>query len=162
MAVNPNQELIWQGRIHLGDEPGIYGDAYYNGICAELPITIYRLEPTQIEDKAFKLILETENVKTYQGYPGHEISVFIYEPDPNQQDHSVERKLASSRLTDADNNRKEIEIQPGTAKSPFWLTVKLRNDTSVNPGLYDDFVWVKLSLLSDDFTYYASFGFINS
>ena len=162
MAVNPNQELIWQGRIHLGDEPGIYGDAYYNGICAELPITIYRLEPTQIEDKAFKLILETENVKTYPGYPGHEISVFIYEPDPNQQDHSVERKLASSRLTDADNNRKEIEIQPGTAKSPFWLTVKLRNDTSVNPGLYDDFVWVKLSLLSDDFTYYASFGFINS
>jgi len=31
MAVNPKRELIWQGRLHLGDEPGIYGDAHYCG-----------------------------------------------------------------------------------------------------------------------------------
>lgn len=159
MAVNPQQELIWQGRIHLGDEPGIYGDAHYSGICAEFPTTIYRSEPHQTDDTPFKLVLETEDLNTYNGYPGHAITVIIYEPDPNQQFRSVERVLAQGSFTSADNNRKEIEVKPGTAKGPFSISVRLRVDTTVNPGLYDDFIWNRLSLISPEYTYYASFGF---
>ena len=159
MAVNPQQELIWQGRIHLGDEPGIYGDAHYSGICAEFPITIYRLEPSQTNNTPFNLVLETEDLNTYNGYPGHAITIIIYEPDPNQQFHSVERVLAQGLFISADNNRKEIEVKPGTATGPFSITIKLRSDTSTNPGLYDDFIWIRLSLISPNYTYYASFGF---
>lgn len=159
MAVNTQQELIWQGRIHLGDEPGVYGDAHYPGICAEFPTTIYRLDPSKRDDKPFKLVLETEDLNTYNDYPGHVIAVIIYELDSKKQFHSVERVLAQERFTSADNNRKEIEVKPGTQEGPFSITLRLRIDTSVNPGLYDDFIWRKLSLISPDFTYYASFGF---
>src|SRR5258707_1271926 len=78
---NPKDELIWQGRIHLGDEPGVYGDASYSGLCTELPITILPFEPsTSQEDINFEL--KAENVLVFSGYPGHVITVFGYEPDP--------------------------------------------------------------------------------
>jgi hypothetical protein len=163
MATNPQQELIWQGRLQLGDEPGVYADAYYSGLCAELPLTVYRLDPQQTEGKPFVLVLETEDLQTYTNYPGHEILVLLYEPDPNQAYHSIETQLASARFIGADNNRKEIEINPGVAPSPFRISVRLRSDTTVNPGLYDDFVWIRLSLKATgaDIVYYASLGFPN-
>lgn len=161
LAVNPNQELIWQGRLHLGDEPGVYGNASYCGICAELPITIYRnpaASPQPIT--AFKLMLETEALQTFSNYPGHRIVVTQYIDDPNQQFHSIEEPFPTERFTGTDNNRKEITVDIGTAAGPFYLSVQLRCDTATNPGLYDDFIWRKLSLLATDFSFYASLGFV--
>jgi hypothetical protein len=37
---NQKSELIWAGRIHLGDEPGVYGDAAYTGLATEFPLTL--------------------------------------------------------------------------------------------------------------------------
>jgi hypothetical protein len=159
MATNPQQELIWQGRIHLGDEPGIFGDAHYSGIGAELPITVYRNDISSHLDLPFTLILDTEGVQTYAGYPGHEIIVTAYEPDPVKPYHSVERILAQVRLVAADNNQKLVPVPSGSGSGPFFITVRLRADTTVNPGFYNDFVFVRLSLVSPDF--YASFGFRN-
>lgn len=51
MAVNPQQELIWQGRLQLGDQPGVYGDAAYSGITAELPMTVYRVDPADVRNR---------------------------------------------------------------------------------------------------------------
>jgi hypothetical protein len=161
MAVSPQQELIWQGRTHLGDEPGVYGDAHYSGLCAELPITVFRSDPMSTEDTPFKIVLETENLETFRPFPGHAITVIIYEPDPTQQFHSVERVLADERFTSDDNNRKEVTVKVGTEPGPFRISVRLRIDTTVNPGFYDDFVWLRLSLISEGFKYFASFGFDN-
>ncbi len=38
-------ELIWQGRVQLGDEPGVYGDADYAGLSFELPVTLTPFMP---------------------------------------------------------------------------------------------------------------------
>jgi hypothetical protein len=159
MAVNPQQELVWQGRTHLGDEPGIYGDAHYSGLCAELPITVFRLDPANPEDIPFKLVLETENLETFNPFPGHAITITVYEPDPTKPNHSIEIILATDRFTSADNNRKEVTINVGNGPGPFRISVRLRIDTTVDPGFYDDFVWLRLSLLSEGFAYFASFGF---
>lgn len=159
MAVNPQQELIWQGRTHLGDEPGVYGDAHYSGLCAELPITVFRSDPTSTEDMPFKIVLETENLETFNPFPGHAITVIIYEPDPATPFHSVERVLANDRFTSADNNRKEVTVKVGKTAGPFRISIRLRVDTKVNPGFYDDFVWLRLSLLSEGHKYFASLGF---
>jgi hypothetical protein len=156
MAITSQQEMIWQGRLHLGDEPGIFGDASYPGLCAELPITVSRSDPAAQE---FKLVLATSDLETFQGYPGHEITVFIYLPDPNQQFHSIQQVLATARFTSADQNTKAVTVNVGTASGPFRLSVRLRVDTTVNPGLYDDFVWRKLSLKANNFEFFASFGF---
>jgi hypothetical protein len=160
MAINPQQELIWEGRIHLGDEPGIYGNAHYNGIAVELPITVYRMDPTKPQDQNFDLILETEDLETNPGYAGHELTVTAYEPDPAQPYHSVEKLKVSTRFVGADNNRKVLQVGSGAAPGPFFFTVRLRSDTSVNPGFYDDYKVIRLSLGSNEF--YASFGFRNA
>jgi hypothetical protein len=159
MATNPQQELIWQGRIHLGDEPGIFGDAHYSGVGAELPITVYRSVVSSTPDLQFTLILDTEHVQTYAGYPGHEITVTAYEPDPAKPYHSVERILAQARLVTGDNNQKLVQVSSGTTLGPFLISIRLRADTTVNPGFYNDFLFTRLSLVSPDF--YASFGFRN-
>jgi hypothetical protein len=43
--MNSNSTFIWQGRIHLGDEPGIYGNANYSGLSMEFPFTIKNFDP---------------------------------------------------------------------------------------------------------------------
>jgi hypothetical protein len=69
MAVTPQQELVWQGRLHLGDEPGVYGDAAYCGLAAELPLTVERLNPSDTSQAKFRLLLETEGLETFTGFP---------------------------------------------------------------------------------------------
>ncbi|QDU98278.1 hypothetical protein [Lignipirellula cremea] len=159
MAVNPQQELVWQGRLHLGDEPGVFGDAAYSGLTAELPFTVQRLDPNVTDPTTFKLILETEDLQTFSGYPGHALTVTIYEEDASNPFHFLERNLASERFLGADNNRKEITLNVGAVTGPFRLSVRLRCDTEVGPGLYDDFVWRRLSLLAENFEFFASLGF---
>lgn len=156
MANSNQREMIWQGRLHLGDEPGIYGDASYSGISAELPITVTRSDPNA---QVFKLVLTTADLETFQGYPGHEITVFRYLPDPNQAFHSIQQVVASARFLGTDQNTKEVTVNVGTAPGPFRLSLRLRVDTTVNPGVYDDFIWRKLELKANNFQFFASFGF---
>lgn len=54
------------------------------------------------------------------------ITITIYEPDPAQPFHSVERILAKDVFTSADNDRKEITVQAGATQGPFFTSVKLR------------------------------------
>jgi hypothetical protein len=156
MAITPQQEMIWHGKLHLGDEPGIYGDASYTGLCAELPFTVVRSDPNAHD---FKIVLKTSNLETFQGYPGHEITVFMFLPDPTQQFHSIHEVLATARFLGTDHNTKDVTVNVGTAPGPFRLSVRLRVDTTVNPGLYDDFLWHGLSLKATNFQFFASFGF---
>ena len=159
VAVSSKQELIWEGRLHLGDEPGVFGDAAYTGLCAEHPFTVSRSDPANPVEQTFKVVLTTENLETFSGFPGHEITIFGYVPDPAQPGNAVRQVLATARFTSADANNKEVPITVGTRAGPFRLSVQLRIDTTVSPGLYDDFLWRRLSLRAKDFAFFASFGF---
>jgi hypothetical protein len=162
MAVNlENQELIWEGRIQLGDEPGTFGDAQYSGIATELPLMIRRTDPTNLHDDPLTFALDFEHVQIFGNYPGHHISLFIYVPDPAQQYHSIEQLLTQSTVTPADGQHKEFSFNLGTGPGPFFLSLRLRSDTSVNPGFYNDFVFTRLSEVSPTTTYYTVLGFRN-
>jgi len=150
-------ELIWQGRIHLGDEPGVFGDAFYSGLAMELPVTLQKTDPAG--PNTTTLVVETENAETFTGYPGHLITVTLYEEDQAQPNHFLETVLATERLTSADNNRQEISINLANKPSPIFVSVSIRIDTQVPPGLYDDFVVTKLLNQVQNFTYVASLGF---
>jgi hypothetical protein len=154
--LSPQAELIWQGRIHLGDEPGIFGDAAYPGLATELPITLEK-SPDAQEDTT-TLVLRTEGVATFSGYPGHHITVTLYTPGP-QPFVWQETVLATATLTTADNDRKNVEIDLAGHTSPYRISVRVRIDTTVPAGLYDDFVWTRLLNKSPDFAFVASFGF---
>ena len=155
--LSPKPELIWQGRIHLGDEPGVFGDAFYSGLAMELPLTLQKTDPSG--PNTTTLIVQTQNVETFSGYPGHLIRVFLYEEDPNQPFHFIRTALATERLTSADNNRQEVAINLANKTSPMFVSVRVRVDTEVPPGLYDDFVVTRLLNKSQNFTFVASLGF---
>jgi hypothetical protein len=62
-------------------------------------------------------------------------------------------------LTSADNISKEIAVNLAGIGSPAFVSVRVRVDTDVPPGLYDDFVVTKLLNSSANFVFVASFGF---
>ena len=155
--IGQQSELIWDGRIHLGDEPGTYGDTPYSGIALELPVTLQKADTAGAD--ATTLILHTRNVETFAGYLGHLITVTAFLPDPNEPFHAVENVLATERLTSADQNRRELELDLSGLTYPVFVTVRVRVDTEVPAGLYDDFVVTKLHNKSPNFAIVASFGF---
>lgn len=152
-------EMIWRGRVHLGDEPGIYGDASYSGLAVELPLT---LQKTNAAGPATTtLSLRTADVQTFAGYPGHELTVTLFRPDLAQPLHWNEVVLATARIGSADNNRKDLVVNLAGHNSPYFLSFKVEVDTDVPPGLYDDFVVTRLFNISQNFTFVASLGFRN-
>jgi hypothetical protein len=155
LSVQP--ELVWEGRIHLGDEPGVYGDAEYSGIALEFPLTLRKTDPAGPDTTT--LVLRTQDIQTFTGYPGHLITATAYQLDPQDPTRSIETPLATARLNSADNNRKEVPINLTGLTSPVFVSVRVRVDTTVPPGLYDDFVVTRLLNKSANFTFVASFGF---
>ncbi|HXI41957.1 MAG TPA: hypothetical protein VNH83_18380 [Bryobacteraceae bacterium] len=149
---NPQDELIWQGRLHLGDEPGVYGDAAYTGLCAEHPITVKPFDATSNkEDLTFEI--EAEDVQVFTGYSGHAVTVFAYEPDPTAGPNKWRQvTLQTARLT---GNSLNIKIT--SLKRHKYVSIQVRVDTTVAAGLYNDFVIVRLAIKST--THYAVLGF---
>ena len=105
------------------------------------------------------LVVQTHNVETFSGYPGHLITATLYEEDPGEPFHYIETLLATELLTSADNNHQEIVVDLTNKTSPMFVSVRIRIDTEVPPGLYDDFVVTTLLNKSQDFTFVASLGF---
>ncbi|MGP4001763.1 hypothetical protein [Streptomyces sp. 8N706] len=154
--LSSNAELVWQGRIHLGDEPGIYGDASYSGLGVELPLTVERIGTTGPESTT--LTLETRDLKTFQGYPGHLVEVFLFTSGAADPNHWTRTTLATQRLS-GDSNTWDIPVSFTGHPSPHRLSVRVSIDTEAPAGLYDDFVLTRLSNRSPGFTYVASLGF---
>jgi hypothetical protein len=155
--LSPEPEMIWRGRIHLGDEPGIYGDASYGGLSVELPLTLQKINAAGPDTTI--LSLRTADVQTFAGYPGHGLTVTLFQPDPAQPLHWNEVPLATAVIGSADNNRKDVTINLAGHTSPYFLSFKIEVDTDVPPGLYDDFVVTQLLNISVNSTFVASLGF---
>ncbi len=152
---DPAPELVWQGRLHLGDGPGVYGDATYVGLGGELPLTLRRF-PDAAGPPSATLLVETEGLQPRGGLPGPTIRVVRFGPD-GATGRWQERVLGEGRLTgqattvavDVSNERPD--------DGPLPLGLRLRVNAEAPPGLYADFVLVALRLRS--VTHYASLGF---
>jgi hypothetical protein len=150
-------ELVWQGRIHLGDEPGVYGDAGYSGLAVDVPVTLQKTDPGGPDRTTLEVA--TQDVTTFAGYPGHLVTVLLYEPEPSQANHFKAVELASTRLTSSHQGRVNIDINLSGRQSPARVSVRIQVDTEVSPGLYDDFVVTRLSNRSPNHAWAASLGF---
>ncbi|MEM6813086.1 MAG: hypothetical protein AAF600_01685 [Bacteroidota bacterium] len=148
-------ELLWQGKTHLGDEPGIFSDADYSGLSFEAPITIKSHSGSAQE---VSIIITSELVKVFQGYPGHKVTITQFTLDSstgNPYDYK-ETILVEERITDS-NAAKEVKFK--IQGNENFASCKIEVDTTVAPGLYDDFLITGLNFKSDNYQYYASFGF---
>jgi hypothetical protein len=151
---NPQDELVWQGRIHIGDEPGVYGDAAYSGLCAEFPMTVRPFDPTSTNED-ITIVLEADNVHVFAGYAGHQVVVIGYEPDATAGPYKWKQVPLLTTVMTA--NHTEIKL-PSLGGHKF-VSTQLRVDTTVAAGLYNDFVWEQVLLRST--THYAVVGFEN-
>ncbi|GII85641.1 hypothetical protein Ssi03_36310 [Sphaerisporangium siamense] len=152
-AQAPQGELIWQGKVHLGDEPGIYGDATFAGGAIEFPITLQRTSAPG--DAKTVLVVETQDAQNFTGYPGHSIKAILHVVDTTTF-KAREVVLATRRLTD---NRREVPIDLTGYTGPYFVSVQVRQDETVPPGAQDDFLVTRLSNLSDGFRFFANYGY---
>lgn len=147
-------ELVWQGRLHLGDGPGVYGDAPYAGLNVELPFTVRRFPDAQ-GTALGTLMVETEGLQARTGQSSPNLSVVRYARDADAHwDGGIllEQPLTGEMTT--------VQLNLGNAgvtDEPLALSVRLRTNTDAQPGLYADFVLVALRF--DCATHYASLGF---
>ncbi|MTD95600.1 hypothetical protein GIW81_14775 [Hyphomicrobium sp. xq] len=141
-------ELIWQGRIQIGDEPGVYGDANYSGLAAEFPITLTAFgsgTPT------VEFELSAEGASNFgPPYKGHNVTLFaLTESNPAVWQKAM---IAQGQLT-SDSFKLAAPLPAGVR----YVSLRVEADTSVTPGFYDDFVLTGLTLHAA--SHYADFGF---
>ena len=151
---NSNSELIWRGSVHQGDEPGVFGQSSYAGLSFELPIT---LNSQTSKEQDVSLTIFPMHVKVFAGYPGHKVTITQFVPNtnsPNQFDW-METVLKSDHITN--DQPKSITFKVKGAK--VYISCRIEIDTTVTPGLYDDFLITGLDFQSKDYQYFASLGF---
>lgn len=159
---NRKFELIWRGRLHLGDEPGVYGDAQYTGLCTEWPITLRKFDPTSEAGGTVTFQIDSEDVAVFTGYPGHKVTVSRYVQDPSPENPFKWKRLPPTPEDEHRLKEKTLDLDvtvPG-GFATVYVSIRVEVDTDVNPGLYDDFVLTRLSMYSENFYYYADLGFI--
>ena len=148
----PGSEFIWQGRLHLGDEPGTFGDAAYVGLAIELPLTLTKTgsNPTAT------LTIRAKDVQVIPPYLGHVVTVVAY------QDGKA-TEIGNGRITASPNNQSPVDVEVAldlsSVSSPVFAGVRVHVDSAVRPGLYDDFVVVGLRLNSSGNEVFGELGF---
>jgi hypothetical protein len=158
LAIVP--ELIWRGRLHLGDEPGVYGDASYVGLVTEWPLTLKKFEPTSQGTGSAVFRLRAENVSVLPPHKGHRVTFWRYQAAPTPDNPLAWERMQIEPGADHRLSAPEVVIEldiPDDDAPAIYMSVRVEVDTSPQPGLYNELVLVELSLLST--TYFASFGF---
>ena len=125
--LSPKPELIWQGRVHLGDSPGVFADASYSGLAVEFPVTLTKRDETGSHKTTLRL--RSENVETYAPYPGHRTTVTMYED-------SGSTVLKNRYIKGSGGGPVETEIDLDLAGQPtsIFIGVRVQVDTSVRPA----------------------------
>jgi len=151
-------ELIWEGRFQLGDEPGVFSDGSFPGLCLDLPFNVEISEPTGSTKVGFAL--EAKNVHVFGTFPGHRVRLFLYRPvDPGNVNGPWKRTVLAEGFM-----KKDLFVLPadlaGLTENPIFVSLRVEVDTSVRAGLYNNFVLRRLSKFANDFKYSTSFGFM--
>ncbi|MBL8625631.1 MAG: hypothetical protein JNK64_30245 [Myxococcales bacterium] len=151
-------ELVWRGRLHLGSDPGVYGDATYVGLATEWAVTLhnFKVEGAQDPSPEVTFVLEADDVAIYGAAKGHAVTLWLYQPDPAQQFAWMRAPLpivSGDRL--AASPHKIVARVP--ARGPLRIGINLHVEETIHPGLYDDFVATRIGLIAK--THYASLGF---
>lgn len=150
-----SNNLIWQGRLHIGDEPGAYGDATYVGLNLELPVEIIPFNDKAASRGEVTLILNAEGIEPDRGYLGHRVTVIAYGENGGSSGREAgAAKLAEGRLDIKGQGELRLKIRGAI---PRYIAVRVGVDTEVEPGLYLETVISRLSLRSS--SHYAYFGY---
>jgi len=150
-------ELLWRGRIQLGDEPGIYSDAQYGGLTLDLPVELLAYSGDATTNGEVVLIIEAREVKIYQGYAGHPVTVFAL---TEGADGKWQRQaVAHGELNNDNEGRAELLLR---RPIPRYVSIRVEENSQLPPGLYDEIVVHRLSIRSETHYGYLGWRFPNA
>ena len=129
--------VLYEGRMHFGDNAGHYKDAFYAGLSIEWPCRI------NIKSAADPVVFEfsTSHIETYETGTGHGVFINGREigrlRDPNSssgEDEMFKIPLTNDELLDLLNGTEMFILKITIDQGPGW-------------GLIDDFLLRKVALV---------------
>jgi hypothetical protein len=146
-------DLLWQGRIHLGDEIGVYDDARYSGTCFDLPIQLFPFRG-EIKEADITFLVVAEGMQEFNSYPGHRLAILARLENEGNPGHWLIKPLAESRMKANGEITAEISLR---GRVPEYISLLVEVDTELPPGMYDEVVVRRVSMISK--THYGLTGF---
>jgi hypothetical protein len=140
-ADDPVRKTIWQGTLHLGDNPEQYSNALSAGLLLQIPC---KLDP----EKKGKLLISFRDVQTLAG-EGHyaELLAHYEDPDGPGREYIVE----TFRLKDNSNNidvERTFDFDPlkNLQARPAFYSIRIKLDTQIKFSLWDDFLMKRIEI----------------
>ena len=134
-ADDPVRKTIWQGTLHLGDNPEQYTNALSAGLLLQIPCKLNA-------EKKGKLLISFRDVQTLAG-EGHYAELLGHYED--EDGPGREYVVETFRLKDNSNNtdvERSFDFDPlkNLQARPVFYSVRIKLDTQIKFSLWDDFL----------------------
>jgi len=126
-----DHKVLWQGDLHLGDNPEQYRRLTSAGMMMQVPFVVDTA-------RKYRMVVKAADVKTLAGH-GHHVEIFAhYEGD--EETPPREERAAVFRMKNDDDEEKEyaFEFDPAEHRKATYFSVRVRVDNH-RFGLWDDF-----------------------
>ncbi len=140
-AEEPARKTIWQGTLHLGDNPEQYSGVLSAGLLLQVPC---RLDA----EKKGRLLITFRDIQTLAG-EGHfaELLGHYEDEDGPGREYVVE----TFRLKDNSNNadvERTFEFDPlkNLQARPAFHSIRIKLDTQIKFSLWDDFLMKRIEI----------------
>jgi hypothetical protein len=137
VADEPVRKTIWQGSLHLGDNPEQYSNLPTAGITMQVPCKLDQA-------KKGKLIVVTRDIQTLLG-EGHYAELIAHFEEQGGDSPASESVVETFRLkgnsTNADiEHTFDFDPAKGLMAPAAYYSIRIKLDTFIKFGLWDDFV----------------------
>lgn len=142
-AAEPAKKTVWQGVIHLGDDPAKYPRVTSAGMTFQAPL---KLDAAR---KA-KLTVTAAEVQTQAG-GGHYVEVVAHFENKGFRTPAKEVVVDTFRIKDEVEADTDFTFDLDPAKNldgakPTYYSVRVKVDTGIPFGLWDDFLVKRITV----------------
>lgn len=140
-SAGPVKKTVWQGEMHLGDDPAKYPKVTSAGMSFQVPV---KLDPA----KKARLTVTAREVQTQAG-GGHYVEVVAHFAGKGFRTPAKEVVVDTFRIKDEVEADTDFTFDLDPAKNlggavPSYYSVRVKVDTGIPLGLWDDFLVKKI------------------
>ena len=140
-AAEPGRTTVWNGALHLGDNPMQYSSLQSAGMALQIPFTLDA-------DKKGKLTITTRDIQTLAG-EGHyaELVAHYQDDDGPAREYVVElfRLKGDSNNADVDHSF-PFDPMKNLYQKPAYYSIRIKVDTQIKFSLWDDFLLKRVEI----------------
>jgi hypothetical protein len=146
-AADASQTVIWQGTVHLGDNPQQFSSTISAGMLLQIPFKL-DIEKEDAAKKTGKLTITTRDIQTLAG-DGHyaELLAHYEDPDGPAREYLVQtfRLKGDSNNVDVDHAF-DLEPLKGLYAPPAYHSIRIKIDNQIKFSLWDDFLLKRIEI----------------